>query len=70
MKSKIKKKLISIKYLFSLALGYSLDIERALDFIYQQLDLLLFYKRRYKYLKFVLLSFVNNFTINSFSIVH
>ncbi|CAF3755868.1 unnamed protein product [Adineta steineri] len=31
-------------------LGYSLEIEHALDVIYQQLDLLLSYKRRYKYL--------------------
>ncbi|CAF1046644.1 unnamed protein product [Rotaria sp. Silwood1] len=31
-------------------LGYSLEIEHILDIIYQKLDLLLSYKRRYKYL--------------------
>lgn len=54
MKSKIKKsQSIILKKCFSSALGYSLEIEHALDLIYQQLDLLLSYKRRYKHLKFV-----------------
>jgi hypothetical protein len=54
MKSKIKKsQSIILKKYFSSALGYSLEIEHALDLMYQQLDLLLSYKRRYKHLKFV-----------------
>ncbi len=38
---------------FFLDLGFGIEIEHILDTIYEQLDLLLSYKRRYKYLKFV-----------------
>jgi hypothetical protein len=58
-------------YFFSLVLGYSLDIEHALDIIYQQLDLLLSYKRRYKYLKFVIsVIFIICFFLDSSLVVH
>ncbi len=67
MKSKIKKsQSIILKKCFSSALGYSLEIEHALDLIYQQLDLLLSYKRRYKHLKFVFWIFPISFLIHLF----
>lgn len=72
MKSNLEKKFNqkSVTHLFIVVLGYSLEIEYVLDSIYEKLDLLLSYKRRYKHLKFVLNLFIFMMIKILFSTVH